>query len=98
VALNSKIPDGMSVDDRCINEIMSLLDQAEHLNKKDPNAKKSVHLILAKFDETVQKIRSSESREKYGSLRSNLETLLKDICSRPTFPSSNPICNPNLCP
>jgi hypothetical protein len=79
VALNSKIPDGRSVDNRCIDEILILMDQAEHLNKKDPNAKKAAELILAKFDETVRKIRSSKLREKYGSLRSNLITSLKQI-------------------
>ena len=69
----------MSVDDRCINEILILMDQAEHLNKKDPNAKREALLILAKFDETVQKFRSGELREEYGSLRSNIETLFEDI-------------------
>ena len=54
-----------------------MLDQAEHLNKKDPNAKREAQLILAKFDETVQKFRSGELREEYGLLRSKLETLLK---------------------
>jgi hypothetical protein len=77
VALNSKILDGRSVDGRCIDEIMSLLDQAEHLNKKDPNAKKSAQLILAKFDETVQKMHSTRLRQQYASLRSNLISSLK---------------------
>ncbi len=79
MALNSKIPAGRSVDDRCINEIWNLLDQAEHLNKKDPNAKKEAQLILEKFDETVQKMRSSKLREEYGSLRSNLINSLKQF-------------------
>ncbi len=78
MALNSKIPPGRSVNARCIEEIVSLQEQAERLNKKDPNAKKSAQLILAKFDETVQKIRSSRLRDKYGSLRSNLVTLLEE--------------------
>ena len=78
MALNSKIPAGRSVDVRCIDEILNLMDQAEHLNKKDPDAKKSAQRILAKFDETVKKIRSSKLREKYGSLRSNVVTLLEE--------------------
>jgi hypothetical protein len=79
VALNSKIPPGKSVDDRCSDEILSLMDQAEHINKKDPNAQREARRILAKFDETVQKIRSTRLREEYGSLRSNLETFFKGI-------------------
>jgi hypothetical protein len=77
VALNSKIPDGRSVDNQCIDEIMSLLDQAGRINKKDPDAKKSAQHILAKFDETVQKILSTRLRQQYGSLRSNLISSLK---------------------
>jgi len=79
VVLNSKIPPGRSVDDRCIYEILSLMEQAERINKKDPNFEIEARRILAKFDETVQKIRLSELREQYGSLRSNFDTLLKEI-------------------
>ena len=79
MALNSKIPDGRSVDNRCIDEIVGLMDQAGRINKKDPNGKKAAELILAKFDETVQKMRSNELREKYGSLHSYLYNNLKQI-------------------
>lgn len=77
VALNQKIPDGKSVDDRCIDEIWGLMEQAERINKKDPNAKKEARRILAKFEKNVQKIRSTRLREQYGSLRSNLDNLFK---------------------
>jgi hypothetical protein len=79
VALNSKIPAGRSVDDRCIDEILSLMEQAERINTKNSNAQKEARRILAKFDETIQKIRLSELREQYGLLRSNFETLFKGI-------------------
>jgi hypothetical protein len=79
VALNSKIPAGRSVDDQCIDVILSLMEQAERINTKNSNAQKEARRILAKFDETVQKIRLSELREQYGSLRSNFETLFKGI-------------------
>ena len=79
VALNSKIPDGRSVDDRCIDEIVILMDQAGRINKKDPNAKMVARRILEKFDNAVRKMRSSELREQYGSLRFNLITSLKQI-------------------
>jgi len=79
VALNQKIPAGRSVDDQCIDEILSLMEKAERINTKDSNAQKEARRILAKFHETVQKIRLSELREQYGSLRSNFETLFKGI-------------------
>ena len=77
VALNSKIPAGKSVDERCVEEIMSLQEQAERLNKKDPNARREAQLILEKFDETVRKMRSDELRERYGELRSDIISALK---------------------
>jgi len=55
------------------------MEKAERINTKDSNAQKEARRILAKFDETVQKIRLSELREQYGSLRSNFETLFKGI-------------------
>jgi len=79
VALNSKIPRGKSVDERCIEEIVNLQEQAERLNKKDPNARREAQIILEKFDATVRKIQSDELREEYGSLRSKLDYLFKGI-------------------
>jgi integrase len=79
IALNTKISDGKSVDDRCVEEIMRLEEQAEHLNKKDPNARSEAQHILEKFDETVRKIQSDELREEYGSLRSILQNIFKSI-------------------
>jgi hypothetical protein len=77
VALNQKIPAGRSVDDRCVDEIWGLIEQAERMNKNDPNAKKEARRILAEFNKTVRKIRSTKLRQLYTSLRSNLNTLLK---------------------
>ena len=79
VALNQKIPAGKSIDDRCVDEILGLMEQAERINSKDPNAKKEARRILAEFNKNVRKIRSTKLRERYGSLRSNFDTLLKDI-------------------
>jgi len=79
VALNSKIPRGKSVDERCIEEIVNLQEQAERLNKKDPNVRREAQIILEKFDATVRKIQSDELREEYGSLRSKLDYLFKGI-------------------
>jgi hypothetical protein len=79
VALNQKIPPGRSVDGRCVDEIWVLIEQAERMNKNDPNAKKEARRILAEFNKTVRKIRSADLRERYGSLRTNIDTLLKDI-------------------
>jgi hypothetical protein len=79
VALNSKIPAGKSVDERCVEEILNLVEQADHLNKMDPNARSEARRILEKFDETVRKIRSDELRERYGGLRSDIINSLKGI-------------------
>jgi hypothetical protein len=77
VALNQKIPPGRSVDDRCVDQIWGFMEQAARINKKDPNAKKEARRILAEFNKTVRKIRSTKLRQLYASLRSNLNTLLK---------------------
>jgi len=79
VALNSKIPRGKSVDERCVEEIVILQEQAEHLNKKDPNARGKAQHILEKFDAAVRKIRSGELRERYGGVRSDIIAALKGI-------------------
>jgi integrase len=79
VALNSKIPRGKSVDERCVDEIVSLQEQAERLNKKDPNARQEAQIIIEKFDAAVRKIRSGKLREEYGSLRSDIIAALKEI-------------------
>ena len=76
IALNSKIPAGRSVDDQCIDEILSLMDQVERINKKNLNVKKEAQNILEKFDDIDQKIQSTRLRQQYGSLRSNLITTL----------------------
>jgi len=79
VALNSKIPRGKSVDESCVEDIVSLQEQAEHLNKKDPNVGREAQHILEKFDETVRKIRSDELREQYGRVRFDIINALKGI-------------------
>jgi hypothetical protein len=79
VALNSKIPAGRSVDDRCIHDIMELMEQAERLDKTEPGAKIKANRILAQFDDAVRKIRSDKLREEYGRLRSDLTGDLKGI-------------------
>jgi len=72
VALNSKIPRGKSVDERCVEEIVNLQEEAERLNKNDPNAGREAQRILEKFDAAVRKIRADELREEYGLLRSDI--------------------------
>jgi hypothetical protein len=79
VALNSKIPVGRSVDERCVEEIVNLQEQAERLNKNDPNARREAQQILEKFDTAVRKIRSDELRERYGEVRSDIINALKGI-------------------
>ena len=79
VALNSKIPAGRSVDDRCVEDILELQERADHLNKRAPNARREAQHILEKFDAAVRKIRSDELREEYGRVRSDIIAALKGI-------------------
>jgi hypothetical protein len=79
VALNAKIDDRKSSDGRCVDEIMVLYEQAERLNKKDPNARRKALHILEKFDETIRKIRSGQLLEEYGSLRFDIIAVMKEI-------------------
>lgn len=66
VVSGDKIKPGKSVDTRSIDEIMGLLEEADHLDKNAPNADEIAHRIMEKFDSSVKNIRSTEIREIYG--------------------------------
>jgi integrase len=77
VATGHKIPAGVPIDNRCVDEIMRLYGQAERLNKRAPNAAESAHSIMDEFEECLNRIRSDEVREKYEGLRFRFEELLR---------------------
>jgi integrase len=77
VATGHKIPAGVPIDNRCVDEIMRLYGQAERLNKRAPNAAESAHSIMDEFEECLNRIRSDEVRERYEGLRFRFEELLR---------------------
>ena len=76
VATGQKIKPGIPVDNRCVGEIMMLLEQAERLDKSAPNAAESAHSIMDEFKGCLNRIRSDDVRERYKGLRFRFEELL----------------------
>ena len=76
VATRNKIPAGVPADNRCVDEIVRIYEEAERLNKSAPNASKSAHSIMERFEGCLNRIRSDEVRERYDGFRSRFEELL----------------------
>jgi integrase len=76
IATGNKIPAGVPVDNRCVAEIMMLLEQAEGLKKEAPNASEIAHSIMYEFEGCLNRIRSDDVRERYEGLRFRFEELL----------------------
>ena len=76
VATGNKIPAGVPVDNRCVDEIMMLLEQAERLNKEAPDVEAAARDIMEGYEERLNSIRSDEVRERYEGLRFRFEELL----------------------
>ncbi len=76
VALNSKIPAGVPVDNRCVDEIVRLYGEAQNLDKSAPNASEIAHSIMDEFEGCLNRIRSDDVRERYEGLRFRFEELL----------------------
>ena len=51
VATGNKIPAGVPVDNRCVDEIMMLLEKAERLDKDAPDAAEIAHSIMEEYEE-----------------------------------------------
>lgn len=66
VVTGSKIGPGMSVDNRSGDELIRLLEEAEHLNKNAPDAAAIARGIMARFEQIVGGIRNQGKRENYG--------------------------------
>ena len=76
VVTGNKIPPGVPVDNRCVDEIMMLLEKAESLDKDAPDAAEIAHSIMEGYEECLNRIRSDEVRERYEGLRFRFEELL----------------------
>ena len=77
VALNSKIPAGVSVDNRCVDEIIRIFDAAERMDKNGSNAKNETARLIKKYKKVVQQCFRSENLKKiYEKELSRLESML----------------------
>ncbi len=76
VATGNKIPAGVPVDNRCVDEIMMFLEQAERLDKNAPDVEAAARDIMEGYKERLNCIRSNDVRERYEGLRSRFEELL----------------------
>jgi integrase len=76
VATGQKIKPGMPVDNRCVDEIMMLLEQAERLNEDAPDIEEAAREIMERYEGCLNRIRSDEVRERYEGLRFRFEELL----------------------
>jgi integrase len=77
VVTGNKIPAGVPIDNRCVDEIMRLYGQAERLDKSAPNASESAHSIMDEFEECLNRIRSDEVRERYDGFRPRFVKMLR---------------------
>ena len=65
VVSGDKIKPGKSVDTRSIDEIMGLLEEADHLDKNAPDADKIARSIMDMFEKSLKNIRNKEIRDIY---------------------------------
>jgi hypothetical protein len=77
VATGNKIPAGLPVDNRCVEEIVRIYEEAQNLDKSAPNASEIAHSKMDEFEENLNKIRSDDVRKRYEGLRFRFEELLR---------------------
>ena len=65
VALNTKIPAGVSVDNRCVAEIIRIFDAAERLDKNDPDVQKVSADLIEKYEKVLKSFRSEKLNKNY---------------------------------
>ena len=83
VVTGNKIRPGKTVDNRCIEQLFGLLEEAERLDKKAPNAPEMARGIMDRFESCLGKIRNRQDRENYESaFRQNLERNLGAVLNR----------------
>jgi hypothetical protein len=76
VALKAKIPAGVSVDNRCVDEIIRIFDAAERLDKNDPDGKKKATYLIKKYKKVLECFRSNNLKKIYEDELSRLESML----------------------
>jgi len=77
VATGNKIRPGKTVDNRCIEQLFGLQEEAERLDKKAPNASEMARGIMARFEQIVASMRNQGTRDNYGrAIEKSLEEVL----------------------
>jgi len=79
VVTGNKIPAGVPVYNRCVDEIMRLYGQAERLDKSASNAAEKAKDIMARFEGCLNRIRDKTLRAEYESMRPRIKTELHPL-------------------
>jgi hypothetical protein len=82
VATGKKIPAGVSVDNRCVEEILRILNEAERLDKNAPDVKNKAAQLIDEFKRVLQSFRSENLRESYEAELPRLESILSPYLNR----------------
>ena len=77
VVTGNKIPAGVPVDNRCVDEIIRLYGQAERLDKGAPDAAEIAHTIMERYEGCLNRIRGDEVRERYDGFRPRFVKMLR---------------------
>jgi integrase len=77
VVTGNKIPAGVPVDNRCVDEIMMLLEKAESLDKSAPHFSEIAHSIMERFEGCLNRIRSEEVRKRCDGFRPRFVKMLR---------------------
>jgi hypothetical protein len=76
IALKAKIPAGVSVDNRCVDEIIRIFDSAVRLDKNAPDVKNETALLIKKYKKVLERFRSNNLKKIYENELSRLESML----------------------
>ena len=82
VALNSKIPAGVPVDNRCIEEIVTILDGAERLDKNAADVKNKATQMIDEYKRVLKRFRSKTLKESYQKELLRLKATLAPFLTR----------------
>jgi integrase len=77
VVTGNKIPAGVPVDNRCVDEIVRLYGEAQNLDKSAPDAAEIAHTIMERYEGCLNRIRSDEVRERYDGFRPRFVKMLR---------------------
>ena len=82
VATGNKIPAGVPVDNRCGEEIVTILDKAERLDKNAADVKNKAAQLIDEYKQVLKRFRSKPLRESYQVELSKLESILSPYLTR----------------